>query len=320
VPSGRSRAGRARGRRGNIYRYLRHPCALLTSSIRVDLRNEHDDGAVDDDLSRILEIDGDAPADHGLDLAEAPVRAVRMPDEGTGFEILVLRQSLHIILRRGARPVTAQGEVMPGMAAQGPDDLCALVSARLCHDLVSPLGAIGNGLELLEMSGSGRGAPEIALIADSLENALGKLRFLRIAFGPAESGARQSTEEAAAIAQAAFRGRFSLAWSATRPDIPRLLAKVIHLASLCLERSLPLGAEVAVAAEDGRAVLSVEGRRVAPPAAAWAYLLTGEAPAPARSDSVQFILLRLCLDSCGGRIAAEFGETTARVEVSIPET
>ena len=34
-----------------------------------------------------------------------------------------------------------------------PENLAALVTSRLCHDLVSPLGAIGNGLELLELSG-----------------------------------------------------------------------------------------------------------------------------------------------------------------------
>ena len=34
-----------------------------------------------------------------------------------------------------------------------PEDLAVLLGSRLCHDLVSPLGAIGNGLELLELSG-----------------------------------------------------------------------------------------------------------------------------------------------------------------------
>ena len=46
-------------------------------------------------------------------------------------------------------------------------DLAGLVGSRLCHDLISPIGAIGNGLELLELSGS---APteEIALIRASV--------------------------------------------------------------------------------------------------------------------------------------------------------
>ena len=49
-------------------------------------------------------------------------------------------------------------------------DLNSLIGSRICHDLISPLGAIGNGLELLSMSGFD-GAPEIALIAESVENA-----------------------------------------------------------------------------------------------------------------------------------------------------
>ncbi len=43
-----------------------------------------------------------------------------------------------------------------------PTDLIALVGSRICHDLVSPLGAIGNGVELLAMAGAMPG-PELAL-------------------------------------------------------------------------------------------------------------------------------------------------------------
>jgi len=45
----------------------------------------------------------------------------------------------------------------------------ALVSSRICHDLISPVGAIGNGIELLESYGAK--FPEIGLIADSVDNA-----------------------------------------------------------------------------------------------------------------------------------------------------
>ncbi|HMR60143.1 MAG TPA: histidine phosphotransferase, partial [Amaricoccus sp.] len=61
-------------------------------------------------------------------------------------------------------------------------DLSALVSARLCHDLISPMGAIRNGMELLQMAPGEAQSPEHALIADSLETALAKLRYFRLAF------------------------------------------------------------------------------------------------------------------------------------------
>lgn len=48
-------------------------------------------------------------------------------------------------------------------------DLAALVSSRICHDLISPIGAINNGLELLNMSGLAHDGPEIQLIGDSVK-------------------------------------------------------------------------------------------------------------------------------------------------------
>jgi len=49
-------------------------------------------------------------------------------------------------------------------------DLTALIGSRICHDLISPLGAIGNGVELLQLSGMGD-SPEMALISESVTNA-----------------------------------------------------------------------------------------------------------------------------------------------------
>ncbi|HCI07554.1 MAG TPA: histidine phosphotransferase, partial [Sulfitobacter sp.] len=51
--------------------------------------------------------------------------------------------------------------------AQNDLDLAALASNRICHDLISPIGAINNGLELLNMSGAMPVGPEMQLIWDS---------------------------------------------------------------------------------------------------------------------------------------------------------
>ena len=82
-------------------------------------------------------------ADHRLHLAEAPVRPVGMAHQHSGLEEFV-----------HAPPPPAGG---PAMSAP---DLSALVSARLCHDLISPMGAIGNGLELMQLAGT-PGAAEL---------------------------------------------------------------------------------------------------------------------------------------------------------------
>lgn len=60
-------------------------------------------------------------------------------------------------------------------------DIPSLVAARMAHDLANPIGAIGNGLELLELSGAG-GGPEIDLIKQASGAANARLRLFRLAF------------------------------------------------------------------------------------------------------------------------------------------
>ena len=69
---------------------------------------------------------------------------------------------------------------------QDKPDLAALIASRICHDLISPIGAIGNGVELLAMEPGGP-RPEMALISESVANANARIRFFRICFGQASS-------------------------------------------------------------------------------------------------------------------------------------
>jgi histidine phosphotransferase ChpT len=199
----------------------------------------------------------------------------------------------------------------------GAPDLSALVAARLCHDLISPIGAIGNGLELLELAGAGAGA-ELALVNESVATALAKLRFYRIAFGPADAQARQSLDEAAQITGAMFSGRFSVAWEAGPADLPRTAMRLAYLAILCLERSLPMGGRATVSVGDGRITLAVAGRRTAPPAELWAHVLEGARLAEVKADAVQFALLRQGLATSGYRLAASFGDDAAEIGLAAP--
>ncbi|MEP3017383.1 MAG: histidine phosphotransferase, partial [Tateyamaria sp.] len=54
-------------------------------------------------------------------------------------------------------------------------NLGALIGSRICHDLISPIGAINNGLELLGMSNEREG-PELDLISESVGNASARIR------------------------------------------------------------------------------------------------------------------------------------------------
>lgn len=193
--------------------------------------------------------------------------------------------------------------------------LSALVSARLCHDLISPMGAIGNGLELLQM-GDQAASAELDLISDSLATALAKLRFYRLAFGPADAEARQTFEEAQSITDAMFKSRFAITWEASGPDMARMTAQVIYLAILCLEKSLPMGGTVRVRVTGTAITLGVEGRRTAAPIELWNHVTTGAPISDLRSDGVQFALLRQVLATTGHHIAVAFSETGAALTMT----
>lgn len=139
-------------------------------------------------------------------------------------------------------------------------DIAALVSSRICHDLISPVGAIGNGVELLELAG-GRGDAEIKLISQSVENANARLRFFRIAFGLAERSQTVAASEIAAIfADLSADGRTHFLWI---PDeaVSRVDARAIFLALMCLQRALPHGDAVQVSGFGAGWVLRVETTR-----------------------------------------------------------
>ena len=61
-------------------------------------------------------------------------------------------------------------------------NLAALIGSRICHDLISPIGAINNGLELLGMSG-GNSSPEMDLIQESVGNASARIRATQATLG-----------------------------------------------------------------------------------------------------------------------------------------
>lgn len=127
--------------------------------------------------------------------------------------------------------------------AQHKPDISALVGSRICHDLISPIGAIGNGMELMALSGLGGGA-EMALINSSVGNANARIRFYRIAFGHSGAGHPVAITEVRDILRALSDGARVVFSSRHDRDIPRDQLRAIFLAMMCLESALPHGGEV----------------------------------------------------------------------------
>lgn len=125
------------------------------------------------------------------------------------------------------------------------NDLAALIGSRLCHDLISPLGAIANGVELLRMEGKGD-SPEVALIDESVTSANARIRFLRVAFGTATSSQMLARGELArTVADWCAHGRLRVVWRAPGDHL-RSEVKLVFLALQCLESALPRGGEISV--------------------------------------------------------------------------
>jgi len=167
-----------------------------------------------------------------------------------------------------------------------------LLGSRICHDLISPLGAIGNGLELLTMETRNSG-PEMALILESVAAANARLCFFRVAFGAAGDDQKLGAGDIRAILAGLFgRGRLRIDWQIGE-DCPRRDARLAFLALLCLENALPLGGRITVQRDNGACALTASGTRIRIDPQIWALLEDPATPVKLSAAQVQFRLLPL---------------------------
>lgn len=194
-----------------------------------------------------------------------------------------------------------------------PDSLAALVGSRLCHDLVNPLGAIGNGVELLGMTGAVSG-PEMELIAEAVRDAQARIRFFRIAFGAASESQTISAREAREILDGLYSGtRFSVSWEPDN-DTPRGEVKLAFLMLSCAEAALPMGGDVRIARSDaGRWTLEAIAGRVRVEPDLWTLLVDPVRPGALRPAEVQFLLLSTEAATQGRALRHALGDTTVRI-------
>ena len=128
--------------------------------------------------------------------------------------------------------------------------LSALIASRICHDLISPIGAINNGLELLAMTSSA-GGDEIGLIRTSAASASDSLRFMRIAFGAASKTEMMGAKEVGSIASAHIQTqRLTVEWRADQHDLSRATAKLVLLMALTTASAAPLGGVLSIQSAD----------------------------------------------------------------------
>ncbi|MFN4037701.1 MAG: histidine phosphotransferase family protein [Erythrobacter sp.] len=150
-------------------------------------------------------------------------------------------------------------------------DLAAMLCSRLCHDMLSPVGALANGLELLaDEQDPDMRAKCIELLEHSARISADKLKFFRLAFGAAGGfGEAIPIIEAQSIinALAADNKRVTINWAISDPSLPKPAIKVLlNLAQIALDTlvrggTLDIGAERREGAVE--IVARVKGDRIA---------------------------------------------------------
>jgi len=144
-------------------------------------------------------------------------------------------------------------------------DLAALLCSRVCHDVISPVGAIVNGLEVLEEDKDAEmRAFAIDLIKKSASTASARLQFCRLAFGAAGSaGASIDTGDAELVARGLLADeRTKLEWNAPRVLMAKNKVKLILNLCLIAAASIPRGGVITltIEGEEDQIRLSVESR------------------------------------------------------------
>jgi histidine phosphotransferase ChpT len=139
---------------------------------------------------------------------------------------------------------------MSAVVALDPLDLAALLCSRVCHDLISPTGAIVNGLEVLEEKESDEETRNFALelIKKSARTASARLQFCRLAFGSAGSaGAQIDLGDAQSMARAFIEDdKTKLTWNLPRVLLPKNRVKLLLNLLIIAGQTIPRGGMLTV--------------------------------------------------------------------------
>ena len=189
--------------------------------------------------------------------------------------------------------------------------LATLIGSRICHDLISPIGAINNGLELLTMSGKAMG-PEFDLIGESVDHASARIRFFRIAFGSAGDQMVGPPEVLSILRDLYETGRLTFDWEPVEP-VQRAAVRMAFLAIMCAETAMPYGGAIRIVREGDAWALSGQADRINVDPELWAVLGGQEPQGLLPPSQVHFALLPLLALDEGRRVRCQADNTTLRL-------
>ena len=196
------------------------------------------------------------------------------------------------------------------MVALAPMDLAALLCSRVCHDVISPVGAIVNGLEVLEdEKDPDMRAVALDLIKRSAASASSRLQFCRLAFGAAGSmGASIDTGDAETVTRGLIASeRTALAWNPPRQFAPKNKVKLLLNLCLIAQSTIPRGGVISVDlnGQDDSLAMRVEAKGLNPRLASGVADLVAGRPESGSVDahSIQPYFAGLVARECGMEVA-----------------
>ena len=145
-------------------------------------------------------------------------------------------------------------------------EFASLLCSRLCHDLMSPVGAFGNGLELLaDETDPALRDQYVALLDASARASVAKLKYFRLAFGASGGlGAQLASAEAKTVLEDFFADKkdFSLGWMVAAPTLSKSEIRILLILAMIAGDSLLRGGRLDVGVEGGEIVIRAEGPRL----------------------------------------------------------
>lgn len=191
-------------------------------------------------------------------------------------------------------------------------DLAALLSSRVCHDIISPVGAIVNGIELMGED-SDMKAFAMELIQNSARQASAKVQFARIAFGAAGSaGSEIDIADAEKVAKGLFEfEKAEIEWSAPVMLMAKNKVKLLLNMVLISLQFVPRGGVISVTVGDNGDQLQIkaQGPSQRVPADLVKTLAGGQAPESVDAHMVQPVYASLLADDVGMTLSiAERGD------------
>jgi histidine phosphotransferase ChpT len=197
-----------------------------------------------------------------------------------------------------------------------PVDFASLLCSRLCHDLLSPVGALNNGLELLaDETDPAMRARVTELLHESARTSAAKLKFFRLAFGAGGGfGEMVDVREARSAIEAliAEAKRTELGWLVEEEQLPKPAVKVLLNLALIAHDALVRGGKLDVGAElnEGQVeiVVRIEGPRIVLDPELQATLTGGEGPEGLNSRAAAAFLVHSLVAEGGGRVLVSAGD------------